>query len=163
MHSNEEALISGEIFVPDARMTASSQWSMYVGPERARIDTVVQGSFKGAWESEIPQPGEWIQVEFSASMIVQSVKTRGRSDVAYWVTSYELHFSQDGLNWEAYQEPYGTIKVFSGNNDQNTPVEHFLQAAIRAKYVRIVALTFKGAVSLRFELYGSHYSGRWRL
>ncbi|ELT93667.1 hypothetical protein CAPTEDRAFT_204017 [Capitella teleta] len=42
-----EPVISGEFFVPDKRMTASSQYDEYHTPDRARIDTVKEGAFGG--------------------------------------------------------------------------------------------------------------------
>ncbi|ELU07425.1 hypothetical protein CAPTEDRAFT_124963 [Capitella teleta] len=144
----------------DKRLTASSQYNSNPWCDRGRIDTVLEGPLKGAWCSGFALPGEWIQVEFDAPMTVQAIQTRGRSDYNQWVDSYTLHFSEDGTNWEPYQEPYGTVKIFSGNFDSNTTIEHSLHAPMRAKYARVVAESFTtNNIALRFELFGCHYSG----
>ncbi|ELU09709.1 hypothetical protein CAPTEDRAFT_79687, partial [Capitella teleta] len=98
--------------VPDEKMTASSQYDEYHGPKRGRIDTVAegtnQGEYRGAWCPWGSSPGQWIQVEFNSLMTVQAIRTRGRYEYASWVESYVVNFSEDGIHWEPYQEPYGT-------------------------------------------------------
>ncbi|ELT93458.1 hypothetical protein CAPTEDRAFT_220791 [Capitella teleta] len=159
VYSNKEALVSGDIFVHDEKITASSQFSEYHGPERARFDTVREGSFRDSWYAREQAVGEWIQVEFSSLMIVEAVRTRGTSEgsASYWVGSFEIHFSDDGQNWEAYQEPYGTVKVHRNNNSTDQ-VEHYLQDPKRAKFVRLLPLTWNIYIAISFEVFGSHYS-----
>ncbi|ELT93506.1 hypothetical protein CAPTEDRAFT_105177, partial [Capitella teleta] len=155
----QEALISGEIFVPDERMTASSQYDDNHGPERARFDTVREGVLRGGWCPAVNIPGEWIQVEFDATMSVQAIKTRGRQDNQQWIESYIIHFSDDGVDWEDYQEPYGTTKVFEGNTDHNTTVIQSLHSPVRAKFVRLIIVTFSpNNIGMRFEILGCHFS-----
>ncbi|ELT93507.1 hypothetical protein CAPTEDRAFT_105176, partial [Capitella teleta] len=147
-------LISGDAYVPDSRMTASSVFSTNYGPEKARIDS------EGAWYPLTDTVGEWIQVEFDDFMTIQTVTTKGRGVYNQWVTSYELHSSLDGVTWEPYMEPYGdTVKIFSGNVDMDTPVENYLIAPIKAKYVKLYPKSWYVNMTMRFELHGWHYSG----
>lgn len=53
-----EALVSGDVRVTDARMTASSYVGSNTAPHNARID-----SYNG-WQPEVHERGEWIQVIF---------------------------------------------------------------------------------------------------
>lgn len=48
--------------IPDTDLTASSVYGIYHGPERARLNTVRSGSYKGAWSPRYAYRGEWIQV-----------------------------------------------------------------------------------------------------
>ena len=43
---------------------------------------------------------------------------------------------------------------FDGNTDQFMVVSHFLKKAIIARFIRIVPLTWYGAVTLRADFYG---------
>ncbi|RMX56564.1 hypothetical protein pdam_00007201 [Pocillopora damicornis] len=47
--------------IPDTDLTASSVYGIYYGPERARLNTVRSGSYKGAWSPRYAYRGEWIQ------------------------------------------------------------------------------------------------------
>ncbi|ELT93510.1 hypothetical protein CAPTEDRAFT_77234, partial [Capitella teleta] len=150
-------LVSGETFVPDNRMTASSEWSEFHGPQRARMDAVKEGLFNGGWVAQTWSSNQWIQVEFDEPMLVQKVKTKGRDDYTQWVESYLLLFGLDGQQWETYQEPFGTDKVlvFTGNTDNITPVEHSLLAPVKAKFVRFQVQTWSAnGIGFRLELFG---------
>ena len=48
--------------IPDTDLTASSVYGIYYGPERARLNTVPSGYYKGAWSPRYAYRGEWIQV-----------------------------------------------------------------------------------------------------
>ena len=46
------------------------------------------------------------------------------------------------------------FQVFAANSDRNTIVSHVLTPRFRARYVRFVAMTWHGHISMRVELYG---------
>ncbi|ELU01346.1 hypothetical protein CAPTEDRAFT_139889, partial [Capitella teleta] len=147
--------------VPDDRMTASSVWDEYHGPERARLQSIKEGDYRGSWVPYNSDKSQWIQVEFDVFMTVQKIKTKGREDYPQWTTSYKVQFSQDGENWLSYQEPYGTFKVFAGNSDQNSAVEHRLHSPMRAKFVRVIPESWEQhGIALRLEIRGCRHSGK---
>ena len=60
--AREEPLVSGQTMVPDSRMTASSQWDEYHGPERARIKSEFENNYRGGWVAQTWDTNQWIQV-----------------------------------------------------------------------------------------------------
>ena len=50
------------------------------------------------------------------------------------------------------------LKIFRGNKDRNTVVRHRLSPAIRARFIRIHPVGWRGHISLRAEFYG-HKTG----
>ncbi|ELT87524.1 hypothetical protein CAPTEDRAFT_92663, partial [Capitella teleta] len=140
--------------VPDARMTSSSQWDSYHGPERARINTTKEGEFVGAWVPDSWNSTQWIQVEFDALMNVQKVQTKGRDDFPQWTESYMLLFSEDGEQWEAYEEVYGTAKLFEGNVDSSHVRKGYLARGFTARAVRLHPTAWNNAIGVRWEILG---------
>ena len=52
------------------------------------------------------------------------------------------------------------FKIFDGNTDQNTVVNHKLKHSIIARYIRIVPVDYHNFISLRAEFYGCR-SGKY--
>ena len=46
------------------------------------------------------------------------------------------------------------FQVFAGNVDQDTIVSHILKHKIRARFVRVVVLSWYAHITMRLELYG---------
>ncbi|KAI8494564.1 EGF-like repeat and discoidin I-like domain-containing protein 3 [Branchiostoma belcheri] len=95
--------------------------------------------------------GEWLQVDLNSLTNVAGVITQGRGDIGQRVTSYKLTFSADGVTWEIYSED-GQEKVFAGNADSNTEVEHLIAPPVTARFVRFLPLTWGGWISMRMEV-----------
>jgi len=57
-------MVSGEVMVPDGRMTASGQWDEFHAPPRARLDTIGKDNeHRGGWVANTPwTQNQWIQV-----------------------------------------------------------------------------------------------------
>ncbi|ELT93105.1 hypothetical protein CAPTEDRAFT_117023, partial [Capitella teleta] len=142
--------------VPDDKMTASGQYNQYHGPERGRIDTVVDDpeGFQGSWSPRIPERGQWIQVEFNGLMIVHTIRTRGRNEYGQWVKTYSANFSEDGVTWATYQEPYGTNKIFHGNLNSSHVLRVYFMSGFVARGVRFHPTTWNDTVGVRWEVLG---------
>ena len=103
--------------------------------------------------------GEWIQVDFGETRLVQSVGTQGRHDndnprLDQWVTSYKFSHSDDGSSFSYVLDSTGGDRVFTGNTDRETVVINDFDSPITARYFRLVVHTWNRAVALRWELYG---------
>ncbi|XP_066299157.1 uncharacterized protein [Branchiostoma lanceolatum] len=96
-------------------------------------------------------PGQWLQVDLNSTTSIAGVITQGRADMDQRVTSYKLTFSSDGAVWDTYSEQ-GQEKVFEGNTDRNTEVEHLLVPPVTARFVRFNPLTSYGHTSMRVEV-----------
>ena len=82
--------------IPDSAITATTSYSQYYGPERARLDTVKSGSFNGAWIPKTRDMGQWIQVDLGNITKITRIATQGRQDAAQWVKSYSITYSLEG-------------------------------------------------------------------
>ncbi|EDO33502.1 predicted protein, partial [Nematostella vectensis] len=149
-------LQSGEI--PDSAMTSSSYYDRLHGPERGRLNFTntdpTVGWWPEAWCAGRNAVGEYLQVDIGREVLLTMVATQGRGDYPQWVTSYELSHSRDGQAWTPYYAKQGHAKVFLGNYKQTTVVSHQLRYHPKVRYVRIIARTWNGHISLRAELYG---------
>ncbi|KAI8513969.1 hypothetical protein Bbelb_082930 [Branchiostoma belcheri] len=128
-----------------ATITASStHYDPLCSTEKALLN-----SEPGAWCANGGNP--WLQVDLNSLKSVAGVITQGRAGYPQWVTSYKLAFSNDGVTWETYTED-GREKVFAGNTDENTEVEHLLDPAVTARFVRFYPQTVYGHPSMRMEV-----------
>ncbi|XP_019616688.1 PREDICTED: adipocyte enhancer-binding protein 1-like [Branchiostoma belcheri] len=127
--------------------------------EKAILNSESESSgdpYAAAWCADSVNPsGQWLQVDLNSLTSVAGVITQGRGEDRYsisqWVTSYKLALSSDGVVWETYSE-YGQEKVFAGNTDKNTEVEHLLDPPVTARFVRFYPQTVYGHPSMRMEV-----------
>ncbi|XP_066297862.1 adipocyte enhancer-binding protein 1-like [Branchiostoma lanceolatum] len=115
-----------------------------------RDDTA--GGWAAAWcAADQYAPGQWLQVDLNSTTSIAGVITQGRADIDQWVTSYKLTFSSDGAVWDTYSEQ-GQEKLFEGNTDRTTEVEHLLVPPVTARFVRLNPLTSYAHTSMRVEV-----------
>ena len=93
--------------IADSQITASSQFTVYHGPKRARLHTEEFFSRKeiGAWSSLTKDLNQWLQVDLCKITPVTHVATQGRNSYspAQMVTKYKLQFSNDGASFLFYK------------------------------------------------------------
>lgn len=77
----------------------------------------------GSWSadsSDFDEPFDqpWLQVDFLEKITVTKVATQGRllDSLRFfqWVKTYSLNYSQDGIDFEAYEQ-FGNVKVILHN------------------------------------------------
>lgn len=88
----ESSQISGD------SITASSQWNPRNAPQYARLHLS-----KGAWMPRRMDRNQWLQVDFGNVTQITGISIQGHNVAPYWVKTYFLNYSNDGLNYEAYQ------------------------------------------------------------
>ena len=91
---SELGMKSGNI--PNSAISATSSWNQYYGPERARLNTVKSGSFRGAWVAETQDIGQFIEVDLGKITKITRLATQGREDSSQWVKSYCITYSVEG-------------------------------------------------------------------
>lgn len=97
---------------------------------------------------------QWIQVDFLSPYAITGVTTQGGYNIPEWVTSYKIWYSTDGNIFTPVIDSISNVtKIFPGNTDQSTPKQNIFSKVI-ARYVRIVPVTWSGAINMRFNLYG---------
>lgn len=91
-----------------------------------------------AWSASSPVPGEWMQFDLSEQQVISGVVTQGRRSAWQWVTSFQVSVSDDGSGWQRID--CGT--TFQGNRDMETQVYTYFSAPVKARYLRILPVTW---------------------
>ena len=114
---------------------------------------------KGAWTADENTVGEYIQADFGQLQRIQAIATQGRHDRYHWVRSYKFAYSADGVTYHYVTNIDGSDRVFVGNSDRHTVVEHIFDVPFIAQFVRLYPLAWHDQMCLRWEVYGCSYNG----
>ena len=115
---------------------------------------------RGAWLADENTIGEYIQADFGQLQRIQAVATQGRADWNVWVTSYKFAYSTDGVTYRyVTSDDDGSDRIFGGNSNRQTVVEHSFNVSIVARFVRLYPQTYLGHMGLRWEIYSCSCSG----
>ncbi|KAK7097925.1 hypothetical protein V1264_004829 [Littorina saxatilis] len=149
--------VSGPLIVPDDNITVSSVSDPQHDAFGARLHVIAVDMKLSCWRPATLDTSQWIQVDFERVEVLRGVSTRGNPTAAEWVTSYLLLFrpdvSKDGdVSFKPYEEPYGTVKVFSGNTDSNTTVTNYLKSHIPTQHVRIQPQSWQAHIALQLDI-----------
>ncbi|XP_032227696.2 uncharacterized protein LOC5503440 [Nematostella vectensis] len=139
--------------IPDSKITASSEYNSAYRAGNGRLYFYKQNGRFSTWLAKQNDDKQWLQVDFSNIIKITRVATQGTPDSDWWVKTYSLEFSRDGIFWEFYQQG-ASIAELNGNDDRHTVVLHELVTPIFARYVRTRPKTWQTRISLREELYG---------
>ncbi|XP_015757096.1 PREDICTED: uncharacterized protein LOC107336222 [Acropora digitifera] len=139
--------------IPNGYITASSTYNRYTAPWLGRLNNKARGRLKGAWSAKRNNRKQWLQFNLGIPTLVTEIRTQGRQDANQWVTKYKLFYSNNGVRFTPYKKG-GRVKIFRGNSDRNTIVSHKLRPAVRARYFRILVVSWYGHVSMRAGFYG---------
>ncbi|XP_025095226.1 lactadherin-like [Pomacea canaliculata] len=146
--------LSNPLVISNSQLRASSYLDMFHMPDRARIFTEQDGPYASGWRPSVSNDRQWIEVDFLTSYAIGGISTQGSADSPYWVTRYEIYYSNDGQNFYPVPTSGNQIQnIFEGNTDQNTPVMH-LFPVIHARYIRIRPTEYHGEIALRFNIFG---------
>ncbi|CAB4026958.1 Hypothetical predicted protein [Paramuricea clavata] len=141
--------------ISDSQISASSQWDSNHSPSNSRLFYAPHNGRTGAWSSKTNDVNQWLQIHFKRLTAIVGVSTQGRAGLTQFVKSYTLSYSQDGSTFQSYTSN-GLLKVFTGNSDTDTVVDHSLPTAIIAKYIRVHPKTWHGHISMRVEFNGCY-------
>ena len=109
----------------DKQITASSEFDANHAAHQGRLNfqEVVSGRERkaGSWAARVNDQHQWLKVELpKEESVVTSVATQGRNrhpgwsaeNHNQWVTKYKLQYSNNGVNFEYYQDKgQNTAKV----------------------------------------------------
>ncbi|KAL3831915.1 hypothetical protein ACJMK2_023609 [Sinanodonta woodiana] len=145
--------VGNELIVDTSQLTASSSLDNNHTAAFGRM------SYSG-WIASSKDTRPWIQVDFLEVKTVSGIKTQGIQERSDWVKEYTVYTSINGVDFTPYSDKPGDDKpkVFTGNSDQITVVNHSFNRNIYARYVRIYPTSIHGAVGLRFEVMGCNPS-----
>lgn len=99
--------------IDDGQISASSQWDGNHAARQGRLQFQQNGGKQGAWSSRKNDQNQWLQIDMGDHHTVTGVGTQGRDSVQHkpWVTKYQLLFSNDGVNFQAYKGQGAARKV----------------------------------------------------
>ena len=110
----------------------------------------------GAWTAATADTNQFLTVTFDHATTVTHILTQGHRDLDQWVTSYRLEYEpSDGSGWTTISKD-GSDVIFEGNFDRSSAVFRVLPAGITTLGLRINPLSWSGAISLRWQLYGCY-------
>ncbi|XP_078685481.1 uncharacterized protein LOC144918500 [Branchiostoma floridae x Branchiostoma belcheri] len=135
----------------DDQFSASSSSGSLWQPWEARLNS------NRAWIPRSYSTNEWLQVDMLERTSITGIQTQGhlyfQIGRSYYVTSYKLMYSDDGSNWNIFQEN-GSDKVFQGNRDANGVKTNTIDPPIVTRFIRLMPVTWQMAIAFRLELLG---------
>lgn len=92
--------------IPDSSISASTMYNSYMGPENGRLHFQAKSGEYGAWAvaSNSNNEFQWFQVDFGSFAKITGLSTQGRQDGSWWVKTYSVSFSYEGVFFENYKE-----------------------------------------------------------
>jgi len=94
--------------LPDQHFTSSSDGGPEKVPWKSRLN-----NDQAAWCAGEKNNEQYIQVDLGRSRTVSRVATQGHPSSAFWVTSYRLAYSVDGIFWKnALDESKSMVRIF---------------------------------------------------
>ena len=111
------------------------------------------------WLARWNRVGEYLQADFVQLQRIQAIVTTGMSGWTNWVTSYKLAYSTNGATYHYVDNDDGSDRIFSGNSDRNTVVEHSFEVSIVTRFVRLYPQTYYQWMAVRWEVYGCSHHG----
>ena len=97
--------------ITDAQLSASSEWGGNVShsPRQGRLNFQMSHNVAGGWCPHPNDSNPWLQVDFGNCTIVTGIATQGRNGWGYWwVTKYQLNYSDNEVAFKFYMEPPST-------------------------------------------------------
>ena len=91
--------------IPDSAIRASTSYNVNsMGPENGRLHFQAKSGEYGAWAVSRNDQFQWFLVDFGSFTKVTGCATQGRQDGNWWVKTYSLSFSYEGVFFEDYKE-----------------------------------------------------------
>ncbi|XP_068676912.1 neuropilin-2-like [Montipora foliosa] len=134
--------------IPNERITASSAY-LNRPASFARLNGV-----RGTWCAlRKNRYNGYLQIDLQSLHVICAVSTQGGGIFRNWVKKYTLQSSTDNKRWTDYKEN-GLVKIFDGNNDQNTAKKNVLSNVLITRWLRFVVNESSGMACMRTEVYG---------
>ena len=89
--------------IQNSRLTSSSRWNDYHGPQLARLNKCRRGRYIGAWSAARNNRKQWLQIDVGRPAILTAIATQGRCRVNQWVTRYLVAYGFDGVRFGFYK------------------------------------------------------------
>lgn len=94
--------------LPDQHFTSSSDGGPENVPWKSRLN-----NDKAAWCAGENNNNQYLQVDLGRSRTVSRITSQGHPGSAFWVTSFRLAYSVDGVFWRnALDESKSMVRIF---------------------------------------------------
>ncbi|XP_062862024.1 discoidin, CUB and LCCL domain-containing protein 2 [Trichomycterus rosablanca] len=146
--------------VSDSQITASSVWEWNRHSNTPSVWAASGARLKKPglpWGAANGDTKQWIQVDLKRKKRVTGITTTGSTLLEYqcFVSTYRVHYSNDGQNWTAYLEAGSNQdKVFQGNTNYFHEVRNNFIPPIEARFIRIIPSQWHQRIALKMELLG---------
>ena len=91
--------------ITSAQISASSQDSNYLTPNRGRLNVQLSGNYGGAWSASTNDLNQWFQIDLGIETDITFVATQGRNrEYSQWVTKYKLLYGKDGNSFFVFRQ-----------------------------------------------------------
>uniref|UniRef100_A0A061QFX2 Putative hemolectin n=1 Tax=Cupiennius salei TaxID=6928 RepID=A0A061QFX2_CUPSA len=149
-------VVDGPSPLPDSRLKASSSRDTSSGPQSAKLSSEYGTRSAGAWIAGKLNDLQFIEMDLGQIQPLYGVITKGRSGHDEWVKSYKVLYSRDGDAYHYVRDPAAPNgeKIFTGNYDSETEVEHLFWKPFEARFVRIQPVTFYKSIAMRVDVLG---------
>ena len=149
-----QALLAG---LSDSQFSGTGFHSAGLSYEDSRLNGA------SAWSSQGLHSNHYIQADLGETKVIVKFATQGRAaggnNPVQYVSSYMFGYSIDDVTYYIVQEDYSD-RVFTGNTDSDTIVEHTFDNVIVARYVRVYPQTWEHHISMRWEVYECQSTGK---
>ena len=86
----------------DTQLSASSQLGISHEAINGRLNFRPRGHRQGAWTPRDNNHQQWFQVNFAGRAIVTEILTQGSSSTNWFVYTYAVSYSRDGVAFTSY-------------------------------------------------------------
>jgi len=143
--------IADRSIIADRQLSASSNYDNNWNARNGRLHNELY-----AWHVKRGNSGanEWIQVDLERSRRIVGISTQGRSSHFQWMSSYSISYKMHSHEvFSAVLDDRNATKVFQGNTDGVTVVRNDFDRAVKARYWRVIPLTWRDIPTMKFELH----------
>ena len=104
--------------LPNSKITASSERSIYYAARLGRLGRKKQGRYMGGWGARLKNSYQWLKVDFGRVLKITKILTQGRQDYSEWVRYFKVSSSLDGYHWQYYR--YKNSDKVSSNESRSS-------------------------------------------
>ncbi|XP_077991596.1 lactadherin-like [Glandiceps talaboti] len=110
-----------------------------------------------AWVPDSSDQDDWLEIMFRYYAIVRMISTQGRDGLDEWVKKYFIKYKTfEETEWTDYEEN-SERKIFDGNTDAYTAVQHILQTPIwMVTNLRFYPKSWEVQIAMKVEVYGEY-------
>ncbi|KAM9320355.1 discoidin, CUB and LCCL domain-containing protein 2 [Gastrophryne carolinensis] len=148
--------------IPDSQISSSSvlEWTDHTGHHAWMEDRARLKRSGPPWAASFSDEHQWLQMDLNKLTKVTGIITTGStiSVYNYYVSSYKIEYSEDGLRWMMYRDAnMDRDKIFQGNSDYYQEVRNNFIPPIVARFVKIRPTRWHQKIAMKVELLGCQH------